>query len=494
MSREGNNGSLLSKSLYLKGLRCYKSLYLNKHHPELRDEPHVSRETRRRNDAKVSLCARGLFPGGAQIPRGEGKKKEATSRTVEEILQGADTLYDAAFEHEGLFVRVDILRWERGGWRIYEVKDAARVKDLYVDDVAMQYFVLRGSLLPVTKAHVIHINRDFTRNDTIDVRELFTIVDITEEVVEKQHFVASESERQKEILNGPMPDLDIGRQCTDIEDCGFKNFCWQHIPEDSIFSLRGKGVDKLVLYKQGIVHLRDAPLKQMPFHQRLQTVATLKKKNFINKKRVRDFLSSIWHPLCFLDFETFMDPIPPFEKTRPYQQIPFQYSLHYQEDGRAKIQHREFLARPAIDERKGIALKLIDEIPEGACVLVYGRSFETEVLRDLARRFPALETKIEAIIGNIVDLAVPFRRRDVYFWEMRGKTSIKAVLPALVPGLGYEGLEISDGGSAMEAYYAMSLSENDKEIERIRRSLLAYCRLDTLAMVKILSTLRRCTA
>jgi hypothetical protein len=187
-----------------------------------------------------------------------------------------------------------------------------------------------------------------------------------------------------------------------------------------------------------------------------------------------------------------MDPIPPFEGTKPYQQIPFQYSLHYLEDEKAKIDHREFLALPSSDPRMSMAHKLFDEMPEDACILVYGRSFETGILRNMERWLPQLGKRIEVVIQNIVDLAVPFRRRDVYYWEMRGSTSIKAVLPALVPGLSYQGLEIKDGGSAMEAYYKMCLLEDSAEIERIRKSLLDYCRLDTLAMVKILDSLRKC--
>lgn len=490
MGADSNNGMLLSKSLYLKGLRCYKSLYLNKYHPELRDDPHRALRTRKRNNEKVSHFARQLFPGGVKIPAGEKTYSDAPGRTVEEIRNGATTLYDSAFMHEGIIVSVDILHWGRKGWEIFEVKDAARVKDLYIEDVAIQYFVLRGSLLPVAKARVIYINRDYVRNGRINARDLFTIRDITEEVQKRQAFVASETERQKRILEGPLPDGDIGRHCESLEDCGFKRYCWRHIPEDSVFSLRGKGVDKLALYRRGIVHLKDVPIGEMPRNQKLQAIATLKRKNFINREGVKDFLESIWYPVCFLDFETFMDPIPPFPGTLPYQQIPFQFSLHYREDEKADIDHHQFLAQPSTDPRKTVALKLLDEIPDQACVLVYGRSFEKEILRNMESWFPRLGEKIKTVIGNIVDLAVPFRRRDVYFWEMRGSTSIKAVLKALEPDLGYEGMEISDGCAAMEAYYAMCLSEDRREIEGLRSALLAYCRLDTLAMVKILDKLR----
>lgn len=485
-----NNGSLLNRSLYLKGLRCYKSLYLNKHHPELRDAPHPSRRTRKRNSARVNEIARNLFPGGVEIPRKKESHGEPVELTAGEILRGATTLYDAAFTHDGVSVSVDILHRGWRGWEIYEVKDAARVKEMYIEDAALQYYVLRGSLLPVAKANVVHINRGYVRNGEIRAGELFTIRDVTEEVAEKQLSVGEEVRKQKGVLGGPMPGVDIGRHCADIEDCGFKGHCWQHIPEDSVFSLKGKGVDKLALYAQGIVLLQDVPLENMSPAQRIQAAATLKKRNYVNREGVADFLRSIRYPLFFLDFETLMDPIPPFDGTKPYEQVPFLYSLHSIPDEKSGVRHSEFLAPSRGDPRMGMMQKLLDEIPEEACVLVYGRSFETEVLRNMMRWFPEPGRKAEAVIHNIVDLAVPFRRRDVYFWKMRGSTSIKAVLPALVPGLSYEGLDISDGGAAMEAFYEMCGARDAFEAERIGRSLRAYCRLDTLAMVKILEKLR----
>lgn len=206
---------------------------------------------------------------------------------------------------------------------------------------------------------------------------------------------------------------------------------------------------------------------------------------------MRDFLKSLWYPLCFLDFETFMSPIPLFDGTRPYQQIPFQYSLHYLKSDGGKLKHHEFLASPNFDPRKELTEKLINEIPDNACVLAYNMSFEKRILEDLGSWFPEHSDKIENIIGNMKDLMAPFRSKACYLWQMNGSYSIKFVLPALVPGLSYDEMEISNGGMAMDAYSTMCQTEDPGKLERIRKALQEYCNLDTLGMVRIMEKLRK---
>jgi hypothetical protein len=237
--------------------------------------------------------------------------------------------------------------------------------------------------------------------------------------------------------------------------------------------------------------MKDIPKDMLNFKQGIQVKGTLKKKNHIIKDNIRDFLKSLWHPLYFLDFETFTLPIPLFDGTRPYQQIPFQYSLHYLKREGAKLKHHEFLASPNCDPRKELTEKLINEIPDNACVLAYNMSFEVKILESMAAWFPEYSDKIAYIISNMRDLMAPFRSKDYYLWQMNGSYSIKAVLPALIPELSYDGMEISNGGMAMDAYSAMCQTEDLGKLERIRKALLEYCKLDTLGMVRIMQKLRK---
>ena len=290
--------------------------------------------------------------------------------------------------------------------------------------------------------------------------------------------------------NGPVPAIDIGEQCDDPYECDFMGHCWQHIPEDSVFTLKRRGVNKFDLYRQGIVRLEQIPPDVLNDVQRMQVEFFLEKKETVNREAVREFLDSLWYPLYFLDFETFMSAVPPFDGTRPYQQIPYQYSIHFLVREGAELHHREFLAEPNVDPREELAGMLVAEIPDDACVLAYNASFETRILKGLAERLPQYAGTIESIVSNMRDLMAPFRRRDVYHWQMKGSHSQKAVLPALVPDLSYEGMEVADGEMAMNAYWAMCAAEDPSEVRRIRTSLLEYCKLDTLGMVRLLEKLR----
>ncbi|MFZ4440083.1 MAG: DUF2779 domain-containing protein [Syntrophales bacterium] len=359
-----------------------------------------------------------------------------------------------------------------------------------MDDATLQYYVLTGAGIKVSKVCISYINNGYVRKGALDVQKLFTSEDITKQVKEKQPFVIEQLKKQRRMLSGKLPKIDIGPHCSDPYECDFGDHCWKHIPDDSVFDLREKGVDRFALYAQGIIKQKDIPLDLLNKKQFQQVVATVKKQNAIDKKKIREFLKTLSYPLYFFDFETFMSAIPLYDGVKPYQNVPFQYSLHYQKKTGGKLHHTEFLAKPGIDPRKPLLCKLLADIPEDVCILTYNMTFEKKVLTELAAQYPKHKKTIEKWIGNIQDLMVPFRQRDVYFWKFKGSYSIKSVLPALVPQLSYEGLEIADGGAAMDAYHQMGAAkDNPEDLAKIRANLLAYCKLDTLAMVRILETL-----
>ncbi len=481
----------LSKSLFIRGLQCHKSLYLHKYHPELKDEISEEQEAKFQAGINVGIYAQKLFPGGEEILWDDNSLSNQIKRTKAEIENGAQVIYEAAFSYDNVFVKIDILRKTEIGWEIYEVKGSTGVKDVYYDDVAIQYYVLKGSGLKISKAFLVHINNLYVRQGEIEVDKLFAVQDLSNDVIEKQTSIKNEIEEMRRMLKSQEPDIDIGEHCTDPYDCDFCGYCWQHIPENSVFSLKGIGSNKFDLYRQGIIRLEDIPRDILPQSQKIQLEGALDKKNITNKAAVKEFLDTLWFPICFLDFETtFMVPIPLFDETRPYQQVPFQYSLHYLEKENAELQHYEYLASACVDPRKKLLEKLLNEIPEKACVLVYNKTFEVAVLNDLAKWFPEYSEQIENIIQNIRDIMIPFRRKDIYRWEMEGSYSIKYVLPALVPEMNYNEMEISDGGMASSAWLNMWALKDFEETEKIRKALLEYCKLDTLAMVRILEKLK----
>jgi hypothetical protein len=409
--------------------------------------------------------------------------------TQAEIRNGTKTIYEAAFSHNNIFVKVDILHKDQDVWEIFEVKSSTEIKDVYLDDSAIQYYVLTGSGLPVSKVFLVHINNQYIREGDIDPKSLFTVNDITDTVKDKQPYIAENILKMKEMLKSDMPDIDIGKHCGKPYPCDFQGYCRQHIPKNSVFDLRKKGVNKYRLYRQGIIEMKDIPPNILNKYQRLQLEASINKTEKIDKNAIRAFFDKLFFPLCFLDFETFYTALPLFDGTRPYQQIPFQYSLHIQDSKGVDLKHFEYLAEPRKDPRRELLIKLIEAIPKKSCIITY-TDFETIILRELAEWFLEYKEQIENLIGNIRDISVPFRKMDYYHWQMNGSYSLKEVLPVLVPDMSYKDMAISNGGMAIDAYFAMSQSHDPEEIESIRRNLLEYCKLDTLAMVRILERLQ----
>lgn len=485
-------GSGLSKSLILKGIQCVKALYLAKNPPDFVFPPQPSRKARYRTGTEVGLLAQRLFPGGVEVPYAELSVSEQVARTRELIEAGTAVIYEASFAWDGIFVKVDILVRAGSGWEIHEVKMATAVKEINLDDVAIQYHVLSRSGLSVSRAFLVHIDNSYVRQGALDVQRLFAGEDVTEAVLARQGGLPELVERLRATLTeSHEPSIDIGPWCTDPYECDFIPYCWRHIPEESVFSLSGSAADKFALYYAGFVRLEDVPLDRLKDKQRFEAEATLGRQDTIHPERVRTFLESLWYPLCHLDFETFDTPIPPFDGVRPYQKVPFQYSLHIQLQEGAQAEHHEFLAAPGRDPRRELAERLLAEIPAGACVLTYNQAFETGVLRELAVAFPDLAPATEALLAKVRDLMLPFKRRDVYRWPMQGSYSIKKVLPALVPDLSYEGLSVADGQMAMLAWHEMGATDDPVRVAEIRRDLLEYCRLDTWAMVRILDELKK---
>jgi hypothetical protein len=481
--------SYLSKSLFLRGLQCPKSLYLYKTQPDLR-EVTPDQEAVFKAGTDVGVVAQGLFPGGKVIPY-EGLSLDNQKKlTQAEMVAGTPVLYEPAFQFDKVFVKADILRKVGNEWDLYEVKGSTGVKDVYLNDIALQYYVLKNSGLPIRKAYLVYINNQYVRNGALALDQLFLFEDVTGMAAEREGSVREEIGRLRGILDGGLPAIDIGEHCSDPYPCDFQGHCWAHIPEYSVLDLVKRGANPWDLYRQGFIRLEDVPKDSLSPVQALQVEAYLDHKEFFNLDGIKEFLSTLWYPLYFLDFETFMTGIPIYDGTRPYQQVPYQYSLHYLQGENSGLDHTEFLAPPNIDPRRPLVEKLVGDIPSNACVLAYNASFEKTILNQLADWFPEYRQALEKIIDNLRDLAVPFRNRDIYRWEMKGSYSQKMVLPALIPGMTYQGMEISDGGMAMEGYFRMCAGGEPGEVEKVRRGLLEYCRMDTLGMVRLYEKLR----
>jgi hypothetical protein len=422
-----------------------------------------------------------------------------------------ETICEASFSYDGNFCSVDILRVIGPDVEIVEVKSSTELKPIYYDDAAYQYYVLTSCGLNVSKVSVMHINNKYERQGSLDLNSLFIVHDCTEKVHSMQKEVIANIEHFKEsVAEENEPDKDIGEQCLDPYECVYRAYCWRHIPENSVFDISGHHLrkdKKFAFYRRGIVSFEQL----FDSGEKLSDVALLqvvtevyKRPPSIDRDSIRVFLEDLSWPLYFLDFETFQEAVPPYDGLRPYMQTPFQYSLHIQKTPDAVPEHREFLAEAGEDPRRAIAERLCVDIPPNVCVLAYYMGFEKGRIKETAEWLAStgassrcgeesLSAHLMNIHDNIKDLMQPFQSRAYYSREFRGSYSIKKVLPAICPNeseLDYSALDLIHNGSEAMAAYAELPGKSPEERQRIRAALLAYCRLDTLAMVKILEKLR----
>jgi len=290
-----------------------------------------------------------------------------------------------------------------------------------------------------------------------------------------------------------IPDMDIGPHCNSPYSCDFAGHCWEHIPDYSVFNIaRLTETRKFELYKNKIINFIDIP-DDYPLNENqwMQVKSELNNTTTIDKKKIKDFVSDLKYPLYFMDFETFATAIPIFHKSKPYQQLVFQYSLHILPAAKGELQHKEFLAQAnGTDPRIPFIEKLITDCCTTGDILVYNIGFERGKLSELALSFPKYKIAINNIITRLKDLMIPFQQRWYYTPSMQGSYSIKKVLPALVPELSYSNLNIQESATASGVCAAMVMGEFVGYVEQVRRDLLEYCGMDTRAMMWILGKLR----
>ncbi len=486
----------LSKSTFVRGLQCEKSLYLHKNHPELRDQISKNQEAIFAQGTSVGALAQQLFPGGMDCSLDDFSEIDACIQSTRRfIAQGEPIIYEAAFRYNNVLVFADLLVQDEDGWKMYEVKSSTGVKDVYIQDAALQNYVLNGCGVHLVDVSIVHINNQYDRNGPIEVDQLFSIQSIRGEVAELISEIPTKLSGLRDMLQqNEVPDVSIGPHCGSPYPCDFMGHCWNHIPEKSVFEVAGlRGSRKFELLENGVVRLVDIP-DDYPLskRQRMQVAGVKSKESSIDKESIKEFLNKLNYPLYYLDFETINPAIPLYDRSRPYQQIPFQYSLHVQETPGGACRHTEYLAESdGTDPRIQFIRQLIKECGNSGSVVVYNKTFEKSMLKGLASIFPAYADVLNSIVDRMVDLMIPFQKGWYYLPEMNGSYSIKFVLPALVPELSYKDLEVSDGGTASNLFKAMAEGIFIGDFEATRKALLDYCKMDTWAMVRILDKLNR---
>jgi len=481
---------LLSKSKYLNGLQCPKYLWTVIHEPEKIPEPDTTTQYLFDQGHLVGELAKRLFPEGINIPAEDFNSNINLTR---ELLRKRKPLFEASVCIDGLYCRVDILNPIGGDkWEIIEVKSSTKVKDVNIHDVSFQKLCCEKAGLSISNCNLAYINTQYVKNGDIDPRELFVLEDISNQVEEVSEGIEERISLMLDIIaDNICPEISIGKHCLTPYDCMLRPKCWGFLPENSIFDLRGGKTKQFSLYDQGITSIKDIPDEViLSRQQKIQKKCVITGNTHVEKEEIRQFLDRLQYPLYYLDFETIGPAIPVYDGTRPYQDIPFQFSLHIVEGVESEPVHYSFLADGIEDPRPQLLKELRRLLGSEGSIIAYNSGFEEGVLKDLVKAFPEYTDWLEGILIRIVDLLFPFSNFHYYHASQKDTASLKKVLPAIT-GRGYEEMGIGAGMDASIAYERITHGNATlEEISRIRADLIQYCKLDTEGMIWIVDKLR----
>ena len=485
----------LSKSKLLAYRQCPKRLWLEIHRPALRKDSSATQASFNVG-YQVGNIARQIYD-----PEGKGKlidpQREgftAAFTRSQALLSSSNPIFEAGFSAEGALAFADVMLPSRKagkrGWRIIEVKSSTSVKDYHRDDAAVQSFLARSSGLPLTGIALAHIDSSWVYPGNGDYNGLLVESDLTEDVFGRGEEVRSWiAEAQKIVARKKAPPATTGKHCGDPYECGFLAFCQSQEPqaEQPIRWLPGRLRDNLSVHIQthGLIEMRDVPDDMLNEKQQRVKAATLSGQTWFDRDAAAKMLADHKLPAYFMDFETIQFAVPIWKGTRPYQQIPFQFSVH-RLSRTGKLEQQAFLELSGADPSKAFAEALIGACGERGPIFVYNAGFETARIRELSDRFPRMAKNLLALNERVVDL-LPVARDNYYHPNQQGSWSIKAVLPALCPDLNYDKLDgVQNGGMAMDAFFeALAPETSATRKAEIKSQLLAYCALDTYAMVRI---------
>ena len=506
---------MISKSKYVKFKQCPMALWLDVNKPEIAAED-ASAEQRMETGRTVGDLAKGLFGDYVDVsvrkPNGMPDIFKMVDKTDACLQEDVENICEAAFIYDECYCAVDILHKDGDGYAIYEVKSSTDCKPDYDIDIAFQKWVLEHNDIKVTGTYLVVLNnqyvydgeKDAAGNPVYDLDELFTIMDRSGAVDELIGDVDDDVEEALDILDGDEPEMEITCQCgSKSSRCAFFDYCRKqnNVPEHSVFDLYNnpkaheqyaEGIESFEDYKESSYSNANSITAQLRNRQ-LDFELEKRTDMFVDKEGIRGFLGELSYPVYFLDFETMQLALPEYPNTRPYQQLTFQYSLHYIEREGGELMHKEFLAESGDpDMLRKLAKQLVADIPQDVCVLVYNMSFEKSRIKELAAMFPDLSEHLMNIHDNINDLLKPFKQGLCYNRAMGGSFSIKSVLPALFPNdpeLDYHNLDGVHNGSEAMSIFPLIKDMSDEEKAKARENLLRYCHLDTLATVRVLEKL-----
>jgi hypothetical protein len=447
---------LLSKSDYMLFLKHPAWLWVKKNDPK--KIPPVDENTQALFDSghRFEPYAESLFPEGLALGFNDySEYLSLPQRTHEAISNGAAVLFQPRFEWDEFTCISDIVSFVGDNEvDLYEIKASTKVKPEHEFDLAFQTAVIEGNGLNVRNIYVIFANNKYVRNGEIEADKITVTQDVTDKVRKRGESTAKYMPLALSVAQqNKMPD-----------------------PSPDLAKLNSK--DEWLKIYQNI----EPSIKKVWADDCAPT---------IDKAQIKSFIDNLKYPLYFLDYETLMSLIPYFDGQRPYQQVPFQYSLHIIESPAAEVDWKEYLHRDNSDPVRSLTERLLNDIGTSGTVLVWYESFEKKRNSELGEMLPEYAEALAAINDRVVDLILPFKNKWYDDPRCEGSASIKAVLPVLCPELSYKELGIQEGGSAQRLWMEAVLdSKRVDQKDQILSDLTEYCKLDTFAMVEIFRCLK----
>ncbi len=483
----------ISKTDFVRYLECPRYGWLYKNRPDLLDK---TQSRIAKQGGQVEELAHGLFPKGIEVPW-----KNAFEETMKLLKNGTPVIYQATLKTDKYLARADILVKDKDGkgWHLYEVKSSTQVKPEHIPDICFQTNLFEECGMKLYSINIIHINNKYVFDEKkgLEIKKFLIIENLTEKIRENQREFADLMTEAHTVLTSPdEPHPKILAKSFNYDPGPLLNeYYWKGIPDYSIYNI-GRIYEKELakLTEEGIIAIRDIPEGFFKNERKnLQVEITKTEKPFIDRTKIAETMSTLEYPLYFLDYETVNPAVPLFDGTRPYQMICFQYSLHVQRTPKSKLEHYEFLHTEKDNPVPHLLKQLQSESGNKGTVFVWNQGFEKVRNNEMGKEYPEYRDFLEALNARVYDLMKIVSQGMYEDFRFKGSASIKKVLPVLVPELSYENLDIGQGGEAMDAWYEImghQTVETKKERAETIKSMLEYCKQDTLAMVKILEFLK----
>jgi hypothetical protein len=483
----------ISKTDYMLWRECPKNAWLKVHKPNIYYASELTEFEKSiiDNGLEVEEVARGLFPAGILIT---GRSEEIRQATQKHLAARTPTLFQPIFERDGFLALVDVLDLNSAtnGYSIREIKSSTKPKEEHLYDVAFQTLLLRRCGLKIERVFVVHLNPGYVRLRGLDLASLFATADMTAKVDEIAGTVAREIEEARAYL---LNDAEPSGSCSCIykgrsRHCSTFRYSNPHVPEYSVHDISRIGNSPKKLKE--MVDASVFALENIPTHidlsdiQRAQIRAYNSGEIVIKKEAIADELKKLKFPLYFIDYETYPSAIPLFEHYSPYHHIPFQYSLHIATAPGEELIHKEFLQVALEDPSELLVRSLQEDIGSIGSIIVWNKSFESGINKDLARRLPNVQGFIADLNDRIYDLKEIFSKQYYVHKNLWGKVSIKNVLPVLAPHLNYSSLDIQEGGTAAVTWSKIVSGRlSEQECNQLCEALKNYCGMDSYAMYAI---------